>query len=197
MTLLTLIAAYIGLFVLTRILLGVLAWQTQARNRPAPGEERPQQLTPVEQARAYRAAQYRATAERPGIEARGDDNFILLLRTKDGHERLATADVVIDTSGRMVGMVSERDVIRELGKNESTAGRTAADVMTRTICKCAPEDTEGEIMERMVQGRQFDVSELGITYYIRGEFYREKAKDYVGAAIATGVSERGIMFGHQ
>ena len=37
---------------------------------------------------------------------------------------------------------------------------------------------------------------VGITYYIRGEFYREKAKDYVGAAIATGVSEAGIMFRH-
>ena len=37
---------------------------------------------------------------------------------------------------------------------------------------------------------------MGITYYIRGEFYREKAKDYVGAAIATGVSEAGIMFRH-
>ena len=36
----------------------------------------------------------------------------------------------------------------------------------------------------------------GITYYVRGEFYREKAKDYVAAAIATGVSEPGIMFGH-
>ena len=36
---------------------------------------------------------------------------------------------------------------------------------------------------------------MGITYYIRGEFYREKAKDYVGAAIATGVSESTIMFG--
>ena len=35
-----------------------------------------------------------------------------------------------------------------------------------------------------------------ITYYIRGEFYREKAKDYVGAAIATGVSEPKIMFRH-
>jgi microcin C transport system permease protein len=35
-----------------------------------------------------------------------------------------------------------------------------------------------------------------ITYYIRGEFYREKAKDYVGAAIATGVSEPMIMFKH-
>ena len=37
---------------------------------------------------------------------------------------------------------------------------------------------------------------MGITYYIRGEFYREKAKDYVAAAIATGVSESGIMFRH-
>lgn len=37
---------------------------------------------------------------------------------------------------------------------------------------------------------------MGITYYIRGEFYREKAKDYVGAAIATGVSEADIMFRH-
>lgn len=35
-----------------------------------------------------------------------------------------------------------------------------------------------------------------ITYYIRGEFYREKAKDYVGAAIATGVNEPNIMFRH-
>ena len=37
---------------------------------------------------------------------------------------------------------------------------------------------------------------VSITYYIRGEFYREKAKDYVAAAIATGVSERAIMFRH-
>jgi microcin C transport system permease protein len=37
---------------------------------------------------------------------------------------------------------------------------------------------------------------MGITYYIRGEFYREKAKDYVGAAIVTGVSELAIMFRH-
>jgi microcin C transport system permease protein len=37
---------------------------------------------------------------------------------------------------------------------------------------------------------------VGITYYIRGEFYREKAKDYVAAAIATGASEPAIMFRH-
>ena len=37
---------------------------------------------------------------------------------------------------------------------------------------------------------------MGITYYIRGEFYREKAKDYVGAAIAMGASDWTIMFKH-
>lgn len=37
---------------------------------------------------------------------------------------------------------------------------------------------------------------VGMTYYLRGEFYREKARDYVGAAIATGVSEPAIMFRH-
>ena len=37
---------------------------------------------------------------------------------------------------------------------------------------------------------------VGITYYIRGEFYREKAKDYIGAAIAMGASEPAIMFKH-
>jgi microcin C transport system permease protein len=37
---------------------------------------------------------------------------------------------------------------------------------------------------------------MGITYYVRGEFYREKAKDYVGAAIAMGASEVSIMFKH-
>jgi len=37
---------------------------------------------------------------------------------------------------------------------------------------------------------------MTITYYVRGEFYREKSKDYVGAAIALGVSERTIMFRH-
>jgi microcin C transport system permease protein len=37
---------------------------------------------------------------------------------------------------------------------------------------------------------------MGITYYVRGEFYREKSKDYVGAAIAMGVSERSIILRH-
>jgi microcin C transport system permease protein len=37
---------------------------------------------------------------------------------------------------------------------------------------------------------------LGITYYIRGEFYREKARDYVAAAVAAGESTASIIFRH-
>ena len=35
---------------------------------------------------------------------------------------------------------------------------------------------------------------IGMSFYIRGEFYREKAKDYVAAAIAQGESNASIMF---
>ncbi|MFC1705230.1 ABC transporter permease subunit [Planctomycetota bacterium] len=37
---------------------------------------------------------------------------------------------------------------------------------------------------------------LGITYTIRGEFYREKARDYVQAAHALGIQDRKIMARH-
>lgn len=37
---------------------------------------------------------------------------------------------------------------------------------------------------------------VGICYYMRGEFYREKAKDYVAAAIAQGESRRNLMLRH-
>ncbi|MBI4871346.1 MAG: ABC transporter permease subunit [Candidatus Riflebacteria bacterium] len=37
---------------------------------------------------------------------------------------------------------------------------------------------------------------LGITYYVRAEFFREKAKDYVQAAIGSGVSDWRIITRH-
>jgi len=37
---------------------------------------------------------------------------------------------------------------------------------------------------------------VGMSFYMRGEFYREKAKDYVAAAIAQGESNRSVMFRH-
>ena len=37
---------------------------------------------------------------------------------------------------------------------------------------------------------------MSISYYVRGEFYREKAKDYVAAAISTGENNLTIMLRH-
>jgi microcin C transport system permease protein len=37
---------------------------------------------------------------------------------------------------------------------------------------------------------------ISISYYIRGEFLREKSKDYVAAAIALGSTDRQIIFKH-
>jgi microcin C transport system permease protein len=37
---------------------------------------------------------------------------------------------------------------------------------------------------------------IGMTYYVRGEFYREKAKDYVAAAITMGAGHREVIFRH-
>ena len=37
---------------------------------------------------------------------------------------------------------------------------------------------------------------IGITYYVRGEFLREKQKDYVAAATAMGQNDLNIMFRH-
>jgi microcin C transport system permease protein len=37
---------------------------------------------------------------------------------------------------------------------------------------------------------------MAITYYVRGEFYREKTKDYVAAAISMGASDSAIIFKH-
>lgn len=37
---------------------------------------------------------------------------------------------------------------------------------------------------------------MGMTYFIRGEFYREKARDYVSAAISMGAKNSTIIFKH-
>ncbi len=37
---------------------------------------------------------------------------------------------------------------------------------------------------------------INITYYMRGEFYREKARDYVSAAVSMGAKDKSIIFKH-
>ncbi len=37
---------------------------------------------------------------------------------------------------------------------------------------------------------------VGMTYFMRAEFYREKTKDYVAAALSMGQTNRKIIFSH-
>lgn len=57
--------------------------------------------------------------------------------------------VVTDPAGGVSGILSERDIIREVGANEASLGKAVAEVMTRRVSTCTPDDTEGDIMERM------------------------------------------------
>ena len=64
--------------------------------------------------------------------------------------RVAHGSAASGPGGALAGIISERDVIRALSGNATAAlAKTAADVMTRDIETCTPDDPETDIMERM------------------------------------------------
>ena len=64
------------------------------------------------------------------------------------------AVVVESEEGRVVGMVSERDVVRALAQHgPAVLERSIDGVMTRDVKTCAEADTIRELAERMTTGR--------------------------------------------
>lgn len=64
------------------------------------------------------------------------------------------AAIVMDDSGRLVGIVSERDVVRVLGKQGLSAMELkVSEVMTAKVKTCTPEDSIDTLMARMTAGR--------------------------------------------
>ena len=64
------------------------------------------------------------------------------------------AAVVTDAQERLVGIVSERDVVRAIAQEgERALGLPVADVMTREVRTCRPEDTVEHLMAVMTDGR--------------------------------------------
>ena len=62
--------------------------------------------------------------------------------------------VVSDDGAGVVGIISERDIVRWLGREGATSlRRPVADVMTTRVETCAPSDECAEIMSRMTRGR--------------------------------------------
>lgn len=64
------------------------------------------------------------------------------------------AVVVSRGDGRAQGILSERDIVRELGKTGvSCLDEPVSKVMTRQIYGCAPTDTADQVMETMTKRR--------------------------------------------
>ncbi len=61
---------------------------------------------------------------------------------------------VVDEVGRLVGIVSERDIVRGIAEHgEAVMGMAVGRLMTREVRTCAPEDAIVELMEVMTMQR--------------------------------------------
>jgi len=69
-------------------------------------------------------------------------------------ERRIGALVVTGADHRVVGILSERDIVQELAAHGAAAlDLPLNDVMTRKVATCGVADTVNSVMERMTQGK--------------------------------------------
>jgi len=63
--------------------------------------------------------------------------------------------VIVSADGETVlGILSERDIVRDLGRRGAAClDDRVEELMTRNIIGCAPEDTADSVLERMTNGR--------------------------------------------
>jgi CBS domain-containing protein len=59
--------------------------------------------------------------------------------------------VVVDDAHRPVGILSERDIVREAARNEAVFGRRVAELMTREVIVGVPEDDLKRVAHTMTE----------------------------------------------
>ncbi|MCH7835935.1 MAG: CBS domain-containing protein, partial [Chloroflexi bacterium] len=76
---------------------------------------------------------------------------------KDAVDLLVEHDIgaliVVDERGQPVGIISERDIIREAARSETVLARTVAGVMTKDLIVAAPQDDLGAVLQTMIARR--------------------------------------------
>ncbi len=112
-------------------------------------------------------------------------------------KRRIGALVVTGADHRIVGIISERDIVRMLGEQgPAVLAAPVAETMTRKVVTCAQTETIPEIMERMTtgkfrhvpvadQGRLVGIVSIGDIVKARlGELEREhdQMRDYIRTA---------------
>ncbi|GAB4390617.1 CBS domain-containing protein [Albidovulum sp.] len=69
-------------------------------------------------------------------------------------ERRIGAVVVSDDGKKPLGILSERDIVRDLGRRGSGCLNDTVDaLMTRNLISCAPSDLADSVLEKMTAGR--------------------------------------------
>jgi CBS domain-containing protein len=62
--------------------------------------------------------------------------------------------LVLGTDRRVIGILSERDIVRVLAeRGAGVLSQPLSQIMTRKVVTCTPSDTIGVIMERMTAGK--------------------------------------------
>ena len=71
-------------------------------------------------------------------------------------ERHIGAGVILGADHRIVGILSERDIVRALAEHGPTVlSEPVGQVMTRNVTTCSEDDTIGDLMGRMTTGKFF------------------------------------------
>ena len=87
------------------------------------------------------------------VVAVGPDDSIDRVVATLARERIG-AVLVRDGAGQVLGVLSERDIIRGLGQHGAALlHMSASSLMTRAVVYCTPDDTIDEVMQRMTQRR--------------------------------------------
>jgi CBS domain-containing protein len=61
--------------------------------------------------------------------------------------------VVVEGGDRIVGILSERDIVRALAGGAEALGHPVSSVMTRNVMTCSDGETIDSVMSRMTKGR--------------------------------------------
>jgi CBS domain-containing protein len=72
---------------------------------------------------------------------------VLLAKHKIG------ALIVVDEAGKLAGILSERDVIREAAQRDDALARPVSEVMTKAVVTGTPQDDLRSVMQTMTERR--------------------------------------------
>lgn len=86
------------------------------------------------------------------ISVSADDSLTSAIATLS--TRRIGAVLVLDAAGKVLGILSERDVLHAVARRAADAlGLSVADVMTTPVITCDPDDTVEHVMELMTNNR--------------------------------------------